>query len=123
MTTYLCVEQSGGVFAVDMGGDTLSAMQALVDGWVDCARSVDGTMDVWVNDEGLYRGDFMVNLVASFLTGTTLVGPAVITRTTPNGETVPLLERQIQALERQGLHIFDNDGRPYSVAEILALRP
>ena len=122
MMTALYLDEGGSVFTVDIGDDTLKGLQALVDGWVDCARTVDGTLDVWVNDEGLYRSDFTVNLMASFLVGRTLVGPAVLASLTMDGRTVGVDDKHVAALERQGMRIFDNDGAPYTVAEILAMR-
>lgn len=66
------------------GQDRLNFLQTLVEGLIECV-ALDQTTELWVNEEGLFRGDFQVNATATDLArfktglGYTLVGPAVIT--------------------------------------------
>jgi hypothetical protein len=39
-----------------------------------------------------------------------------------DGKTVGVEDKHVAALQRQGMAIFDNDGEPYSVADIVAMR-
>jgi hypothetical protein len=56
--------------------------------------------DVWVNDEGLLEG-LPLNLVASAIALTPLVGPAVVTGPVDSdGETTPILPRLVELLRR-----------------------
>jgi hypothetical protein len=127
---FLYLTESGTAALVDTEGtdESLPALQALVDGWVDVV-STAGAMspigfdaDIWVNDEGLYRSDFGVNLLASLFTGRRLVGPAVLATSDSEGRTRGLTKAQVTRLGRRGLEIATNDGRPFTVAEILAER-
>jgi hypothetical protein len=102
---------------VDITGGTLSALQSLVDGLVDVVSTPNG--DVWVNDEGLYRNDFERNFIASVLTGRDIVGPAVITDSTPDGETISVSLQAIAYLQAVGVDIHFT---PCTVEEIVAER-
>jgi len=64
----------------EQGKTTLEFLQSLVDGLIECV-SLDHHTDLWVNEEGLFRGDFQLNTKASRLAGYgyNLVGPAVMT--------------------------------------------
>lgn len=73
------------------GQSTLSFLQTLVDGYVECLY-IDDNTDVWVNDEGLFRNDFVTNIVASVLANRPLVGPAVITGQR-NGDTISVPDK------------------------------
>lgn len=120
---FIYIANDGYAFLVnhDDSERTLRTLQTLVDGLVDCVTG-DQTIlgfraDVWVNDEGLYRNDFGINLVASYITGRQLVGPAVITTTTRGGETRGLTPQQVQRLISDGLVVDDNEGKGWTPAE------
>ena len=72
------------------GQDTLSFLQTMVDGLIESV-AIDSDTDLWVNEEGLFRDDFVMNIVASTASGRPLVGPAVLTGQR-NGETVSVPE-------------------------------
>lgn len=103
------------------GQDTLSFLQSLVEGNIE-AVSLDNSTDVWVNEEGLFRDDFAVNGVATSLARSstgynyTLVGPAVVTGVTPNGETVSVSEGLLRStIELEG-------DETYTVQAVLTIR-
>jgi len=99
------------------GRTTLSFLQDLVEGLVECVSLGDDT-DLWVNEEGLYRNDFRLNGRASYLAGDEyhLVGPAVLTGVTSQGETVSIHDDFIALVESvQGKKV-------YSVEEVTAIR-
>lgn len=106
---FLLIRDNGDAFLIEGGDNTLNTLQTLVEGWVECVnadkRSLGFEADVWVNEEGLFRQDFAINLVASFLTGRQLVGPAVLARSNSNGETIGLTSGQINRLIEDGLMI------------------
>ena len=69
--------------------NTLTAMQAVVGGYIDCLRA--GDLDLWVNDEGLLMGlpfNVMVN-------GTPLVGPILVAASNREGDTIGLTDAQV----------------------------
>lgn len=110
---YIYIAESGYTFLVNGGENSLKDLQTLVDGLVDVVEA-DKTIigfpcDTWVNDEGLYRNDFGINLFASVITGRQIVGPAVLARSI-NGATTGILDSQIRRLVKNGLIIDDNDG-------------
>ena len=125
-TQFILIEDTGDAYLVNSGDDTLSTLQSLVDGLIECVTATKATLgfdaDVWVNEEGLYRPDFGINLVASFMTGRQLVGPAVIAKSTPQGKTTGLTLTNLYTLINDGLMLNDNGGSGYSISEILALR-
>lgn len=82
----LLLVPSPAVIEVPGGAPTLAALQRLVGGYVDVVRLDDG-LDLWVNDEGLLQG-LPVNVVATALAQTPLVGAAVIARSDQDGETL-----------------------------------
>lgn len=70
------------------GQTTLALLQELVEGLVEVVSADPGT-DLWVNEEGLFRGDFLPNHFASYITdGRHLVGPAVLAGVNKKGETI-----------------------------------
>ena len=93
------------------GQDTLSFLQSLVEGLIECV-SLTPTTDVWVNEEGLFRNDFVSNIGASLLAGRTLVGPAVLTGQR-NGETVSF---------PQDLLDMAHFTKTYTAEEVIAIR-
>lgn len=97
----------------DTGMTTLKFLQTLVDGFIECV-SLTPTLDMWVNEEGLFRDDFSHNPRASLIAGHgyALEGPAVITGHR-NGETISLTADDISELWV--------GGRSYTVAEIRRL--
>ena len=93
---YLVIDDSGLARLVTPGPDTLSDIQTLVDGYVECV-SLPGGIDAWVNEEGLLRNpqDFLYNYLATDIvrewTGQPydLVGPCVFTGNDGLGATTP----------------------------------
>lgn len=61
-------------------GDSLHALQELVQGYIEVAPR--GVLNhrylVLVNEEGLFRSDFVLNGIASAVCMTRIVGPAVV---------------------------------------------
>lgn len=124
---FVLIEATGDAILVNSDDDTLSTLQSLVDGYIECVTATKSVLgfdaDVWVNEEGLYRQDFGINLVASYMTGRQLVGPAVIAKSTPQGETVGLTQGNIARLINDGLMLDEKNGAGgYSVAEVVAMR-
>lgn len=93
------------------GQDTLSFLQSLVEGLIECVSLTPDT-DVWVNEEGLFRNDFVSNIGVSLLAGRTLVGPAVLTGQ-QNGETVSFPDRYWDTSHFQ---------QTYTAEEVIAIR-
>ena len=125
MTKYLFITDHGDAYVVEPDGTSLNTLQRLVDGLVDvvaCDSGYTNTkgMDCWVNDEGLYRGDFGINMVASLLSGRQLVGPAVFTRSDRDGNTVGLTDGDLRRLvDDDGLLLVEG-GEVYTVDEVIA---
>lgn len=123
----LYLDEYGTAALVDLASETrtLTALQRLVDGLVDCVDTAFDTTgfhaDIWVNDEGLWRNDFTLNLVASFMANQSLVGPVVICNHDHEGETTGIATAQLVALRDAGLSI-EQVGQPYTVDEIVAKR-
>lgn len=97
------------------GQSSLDFLQSLVDGLIECV-SLDSHVDLWVNEEGLFREDFSLNVRASRLAGHgyNLVGPAVMTGQ-KNGETIEIGGEYIRA-------VLSSDPTVYSVEAIHAIR-
>lgn len=115
---FLLIEDNADAYLVNSDDEgalipalsTLTVLQTLVGGWVECVapnrRTLGFEADVWVNEDGLSREDFGINLVASFLTGRQIVGPAVIARFDgETGETLGLTKAHVQRLVNDGLMI------------------
>lgn len=117
MTTFIIIADSGYAATVTSGENTLKSLQTLVDGYIECVQVRNSdfgfTFDLWVNEEGLFREDFMVNLPASYLTGRTIKGPAVITVSTLEGRTVGLSEAQIKRASK----VMSIDDENYSMED------
>ena len=77
---------------------TLKFLQTLVDGLIECV-SLTPDLDMWVNEEGLFRDDFEINRRASIMAGHGYVikGPAVITGQR-NGETISITPEDFDRL-------------------------
>jgi len=123
---YLYLDESGRAALVNQEPDQrrLTMFQTLVDGSIDIASAVPRcragfAVDAIINDEGLYRPDFSINLVATWLTGRQLVGPVVLSCVSRNGDSIGLNASQIARLRRDGLEIDDNDGQGYTAAQII----
>ena len=119
---FIYINEFGDVLPVAHEGDsTLTTLQALVGGYVDLVAAdpdrLGFTADVWVNDEGLYDPRFIPNGLISHLTGYPLVGPAVITRSDSDGNTVGLTDADIATLKGSLLV----DERVWTVDEVAAL--
>ena len=67
----------------------LAAMQAVVDGYIECVSVTD--LDVWVNEDGLSGGLPFNRVVA----GVALVGTILVASSTEDGETVGLSDSQV----------------------------
>ena len=57
--------------------NTLEALQAAVDGYIEAVTLIPGKAVMIVNEEGLMRG-MNYNALASAIAGTHIVGPAVV---------------------------------------------
>lgn len=136
MNNYLVINDNGDAFRVTpTNADTYADLSALVDGYIE-AVSLPGGVVAWVNEEGLFRQDFALNLVGSLIalqwTGYAhkLVGPVVFAgeKATSSGNiTVPCPEGFIlNETVNNGLVLTPADGSPYhhrgewSVAECAA---
>lgn len=83
---------------VDETTSTLKQLQGLVEGLITFTTGylAGWYVDVVVNDEGLFREDFTVNTLASLIAGQQLVGPAVLSLTTPSGDTIGFSDDQVR---------------------------
>lgn len=111
---FILIEEDGMAYLVQNGESTLTTLQTLVDGLIECVavdrRSPLGfDADVWVNEEGLFRNDFGINHVASYITGRQIVGPAVIARSSKDGKTLGITGDQINRLIEDGLMLETAD--------------
>lgn len=111
-------------FVVNVDGRTLPVLQALVGGLIDVAVVSDPTIlsdffpnlpsghsvDIVVNDEGLYNSDFKFNFPVSDLIGTGLVGPAVVTLSDrASGDTVGLPSDMLTHLRAEFIGPYVDD--------------
>lgn len=125
---FILIEETGDAFLIESGDSTLTTLQTLVDGLIECVavdrRSPLGfAADVWVNEEGLYRNDFGINLVASYMTGRQIVGPAVIARSSKDGKTLGLNGTHINRLIEDGLLLETADqgsGNAFTLNDFIA---
>jgi hypothetical protein len=123
---FLAITQYGYAATIKTDGSSLKAFQTIVGGNVDVVTTREGTylpheFDVFVNDEGLFRPDFCMNLIASYFTGQTLVGPVVLSNVNiKTGETLGLTEQDIASLS-ENMDIDTNNGEHYSADEIAHL--
>lgn len=111
------IDQRPYLVEKEEGRTTLSFLQDLVEGLIESV-SLNSRSDLWVNEEGLFRSDFTLNTFASLLAGEgyNLVGPAVLTGVTPNGETVQVDNYFINATT-------DTYGdKTYTVEEVVTIR-
>ena len=125
---FLYINEFGDALLVrHEGDDTLTALQTLVEGYVqpvptDPAKT-GFSGDVWVNEDGLYQPTFSVNLLASGFAGQRLVGPAVITRfDAETGKTIGLTADNLANLTRKGLTIDDNNGNGWTAQDAANVR-
>lgn len=92
MTTkrWVVIPTDGDAFIYSTDNDdTLTALQTLVGGLIDCVDTGRG-VDMWVNDEGLYTKP--LNLGASLLARRPIYGNAVLAGHDNAGNTVSLPE-------------------------------
>jgi hypothetical protein len=90
---------------LELEGNTLKVLQSAVDGLIQPVDLSD-SLTVWVNEEGLFRNDFDVNLFATAIyhqafptADNPLVGPAVFTGGSDDeGNTLGLSEQMIANL-------------------------
>lgn len=119
-SNYLYIGQQGDAVLVDKGDmPSLDALQTMVGGWIQSVspNKIDPCVDVWVNEEGLYMPEFGINLVASFMSGRQLVGPAVITGFRVDGATIGVPDAVLKNLKRDGLMIADEIMSPTQVRD------
>ena len=97
------------------GQKSLEFLQSLVQGLIESVQLVDG-LDLWVNEEGLFRSDFSLNEFASTLAGEgyRLVGPAVIAGYDEEGNTKGV-DNDIRTM----LSVF---GKVFSAEEVNTIR-
>ena len=127
MTNFLYLNEFGDALMVrHEGGSTLPTLQALVEGLIQYVPTDENEAgidaDIWVNEEGLYQPTFSVNLLASLFAGQRLVGPAVISRSADDGETVGLSKDDFDLLTRNGLQVDYNGGIGFTADEAVAIR-
>lgn len=110
-TYYLYIDEFGNAVTVKPNPDTstLTDLQTGVDGWIDITTGKIGgfRFDIVINDEGLYRNDFGTNFVATYMAGQQIVGPVVITKSTPSGETIGLTIPELEIIKKDGLRIIN----------------
>lgn len=123
MKQFIYIPQTGTGygFLVNAEDDTLRTLQTLVDGLIECVYSKEYECDVWVNEEGLYREDFEVNMVASRISNRVLVGPAVLANSNSEGATTGMKPEQMLVLQIDGLFVDDNNGAGWSLPELTEL--
>lgn len=102
---------------------TLKVLQTLVDGYVDCVAPAgdlnEPSIDMWVNDEGLYRPDFVRNTEASYLAQMMIVGPVALAKANrKTGETLGFTDEELRDLSDR--HSLNWDGATYLVDEIVS---
>jgi hypothetical protein len=101
-------------------------LQTAVEGLIEHVRAdrdyLGFDADIWVNEEGIYRDDFEMNVLASVMTGQTIVGPAVVALTNSDGETLGLTDEQIDALGDRMVIKCGRGGTAYHVQQLSALR-
>ena len=105
---HLFVSDIGAACFVKSDGESLSDLQALVEGWIEHQVSPRGE-DVYFNEEGRFREDFYPNLVASYEVGIPLVGPCVFTRSDETGKTTGLTKADIRRWQNL-LEMTENEG-------------
>ena len=105
---HLFVSDIGAACFVKSDGESLSDLQALVEGWIEHQYSPRGE-DVYFNEEGGFREDFYPNLVASYEVGIPLVGPCVFTRSDETGKTTGLTKADIRRWKNL-LELDENEG-------------
>ena len=114
----------------DDARDILTALQTLVDGWIECVSNSLQTgepssrrrdVDMWLNEEGKLRSDLAANLPALGLldrpTGDMFVGPVILATSDNDGHTVGLDDEIIATAKRDLLRLGATELAPASVAE------
>ena len=125
---FIVIEESGYAFLVNHeGDDTLRFLQTAVDGLIEYVpadvRVLGFFADLWVNEEGLFRDDFGVNLVGSQIANRRIVGPMVIARSSAEGETIGLSLTDIYTvIYDEVLSLDDNNGAGWSIEEVVGFR-
>jgi len=122
---FVLIKSNGMAYLVESDESTLSTLQTLVEGYIECVTATKSVLgfdaDVWVNEEGLYRQDFEINLVASYMTGRQIVGPAVIAKSSTSGSTLGLTTGNINRLIEDGLMIETQEsGNAYTLTDLMA---
>jgi hypothetical protein len=107
MKQYLYLAQSGDAWIVrqEPNEDSLTCLQTLVGGLIECVSPSKVPCDVWVNEESLFQPGFGINLVASYITGRQLVGPVVLASSRVDGATISVSQHLVNKLKREGLII------------------
>jgi hypothetical protein len=115
--TFVYLNEFGDALRVERQPheQSLAFFQTLVDGLITVVSSP--MFDFVCNDEGLFRQDFGINLVASLLSKRQLVGPCVISKTDRDGNSIGLTEADIRSLD---LFMDDRIWKSHEVAEKMA---
>lgn len=101
---YLYISEFGDAIPVTVNeAGSLSTLQTCVEGYVQVVTGRLGGMnvDLWVNEEGLFRSDFSVNPIASMICGQTIVGPVVITRCDKEGNTIGFTDNMMERISQE----------------------
>ena len=122
---FIVIEQNSEAYLVYGTDDTLTTLQTLVDGLIECVE-ISGetfgfpneTFDVWVNEEGLFRNDFTLNEFASLICCRPIVGPVVIARS-KNGKTLGMTDDHMNQICEDGFLIDTNDGNNYTLDDFI----
>lgn len=89
--------------------NTLNCLQTEVKGWIERVPFLsyalipeEMNVDMWVNEEGLYIDGFRTNVIAMNVSGYPhLVGPAVLTKSNPNGATLGFTKEEADELRKK----------------------
>lgn len=127
---FVVIEQNADIVIIDHDADTkggtLKMLQTAVDGLIECVSADPDFLgfdaDVWINEDGLYRKGYQVNVIASVIAGQRLVGPAVLSLSTFDGETIGLDAEQIDDIKKRTVVRTRSDGKGYNVGSLATLR-
>jgi hypothetical protein len=93
--------------------DDLKFLQSLVEGLIERVEltDYDEALDMYVNEEGLFDDTFSHNILASEMCHRYIVGPAVLIRSTPDGDTrsiddEDLVRWQLDIENKMSLHDY-----------------
>lgn len=98
---FVYMDEFLNICLVEPEESTLSMSQTAVDGLITYVPgSVDGfSFDIIVNDEGLFRRNFIRNNFVSYFANTDIVGPAILAKHDGEGNTIPFTIDEIKLLK------------------------